>query len=87
MSKLPDLTTKNVTIAIILGMDLLFFAVAIASYSTGWLADMRKELWALFLGTNQSLFLVLNSTSKPESSSSSTPAEEVPAAPLQPAGK
>ncbi len=61
---MPDFTTKNVAIATVLVLDVLFLTMAVASYGIPWLAEARKDLWTLFLATNQSLFLLLNCDSK-----------------------
>jgi uncharacterized membrane protein YdcZ (DUF606 family) len=55
-----DLTTKNWTIAIILGLDLLFLALAIQFSLRPEAKDLAEKLWAFFTGSNGALFLLLN---------------------------
>jgi hypothetical protein len=60
-----DLTGKNAAIVVILLLDLLFFAVAIAlSLHGGELKELADKVWGLFTGTNGGLFLILNNEGK-----------------------
>jgi hypothetical protein len=68
-----DLTTRNASIAIVLGLDVLFFAVAIGASVQPAFADLSTKLWGLFAGTNGALMLALNA------SGSNTPTPPPPA--------
>lgn len=57
-----DLTTRNASIAIVLGLDVLFFAVAIGASVQPAFADLSTKLWGLFAGTNGALMLALNAS-------------------------
>jgi hypothetical protein len=54
-----DLRSSNATMAILIGGDLLFFVAAIGSYFFPQLADLRKELWGVFIGYNTGLMVAL----------------------------
>ncbi len=68
-----DLTTRNASIEIVLGLDVLFFAVAIGASVQPAFADLSTKLWGLFAGTNGALMLALNA------SGSNTPTPPPPA--------
>jgi hypothetical protein len=68
-----DLTTRNASIAIVLGLDVLFFAVAIGASVQPAFAELSTKLWGLFAGTNGALMLALNA------SGSNTPTPPPPA--------
>jgi hypothetical protein len=57
-----DLTTRNASIAIVLGLDVLFFAAAIGVSVQPAFADLSTKLWGLFAGTNGALMLALNAS-------------------------
>ena len=57
-----DLTTRNASIAIVLGLDVLFFAAAIGASVQPAFADLSAKLWGLFAGTNGALMLALNAS-------------------------
>ena len=57
-----DLTTRNASIAIVLGLDVLFFAAAISASVQPAFADLSTKLWGLFAGTNGALMLALNAS-------------------------
>ena len=57
-----DLTTRNASIAIVLGLDVLFFAAAIGASVQPAFADFSTKLWGLFAGTNGALMLALNAS-------------------------
>jgi len=57
-----DLTTRNASIAIVLGLDVLFFAAAIGASVQPAFADLSTKLWGLFAGTNGALMLALNAS-------------------------
>jgi hypothetical protein len=48
-----DLTTRNASIAIVLGLDVLFFAAAIGASVQPAFADLSTKLWGLFAGTKR----------------------------------
>ena len=56
-----DLTTRNASIAIVLGLDVLFFAAAIGASVQPAFADLSTKLWGLFAGTNGAM-LALNAS-------------------------
>jgi hypothetical protein len=57
-----DLTTRNASIAVVLGLDILFFAAAIGASVQPAFADLSAKLWGLFAGTNGALMLALNAS-------------------------
>jgi hypothetical protein len=57
-----DLTTRNASIAIVLGLDVLFFVAAIGASVQPAFADLSTKLWGLFAGTNGALMLALNAS-------------------------
>jgi len=57
-----DLTTRNASISIVLGLDVLFFAAAIGASVQPAFADLSTKLWGLFAGTNGALMLALNAS-------------------------
>ena len=57
-----DLTTRNASIVIVLGLDVLFFAAAIGISVQPAFADLSTKLWGLFAGTNGALMLALNAS-------------------------
>ena len=57
-----DLTTRNASIVIVLGLDVLFFAAAIGASVQPAFADLSTKLWGLFAGTNGALMLALNAS-------------------------
>jgi hypothetical protein len=57
-----DLTTRNASIVIVLGLDVLFFAAAIGVSVQPAFADLSTKLWGLFAGTNGALMLALNAS-------------------------
>ncbi len=59
-----DLTGKSAAIFIVLALDILFFAVAIALSLHAGTKDLADKVWGLFTGTNGGLFLILNAESK-----------------------
>ena len=57
-----DLTTRNANIAIILGLDVLFFVAAVGASVQPAFADLSTKLWGLFAGSNAALMYALNSS-------------------------
>jgi len=55
-----DLTSKTASIAIVVALEFLFFATAIAYSFQPANAALDTRLWELFIGTNSALFLALN---------------------------
>ncbi len=63
-----DLSKKNAAISIIFTLDIVFFIVAIA-LSLGIRSTTRQlgdKVWAVFMGTQMALMVVLNSEAKKE---------------------
>jgi len=58
-----NLRSSNSTMAILIGGSVLFFLTAILSYFTPQLADLRKELWGVFVGYNTGLMVALKVSS------------------------
>jgi len=59
-----DLTTKNWAIAIVLGLDLIFLAIAIVFSVRPEPSGLADKLWGIFMGSNGALFLILNADAK-----------------------
>ncbi len=62
-----DMTTKPFALCVVLGLDLLFLTLAIASMLAPSMAPASARLWELFAGTNSALFLALNTSGHPPS--------------------
>jgi hypothetical protein len=63
-----DAATKNATIWILVGFDLLFFFAAIAAHvlAVHWptLNDLAGKVWTVFMAANGSVLLALSIDSK-----------------------
>lgn len=68
-----DTTSKNATIWILIGFDLMFFAITIALYvlAIHWptLKDLADKVWTVFMAANGSVGLALSIESKRSDSS------------------